>query len=156
MKKSTLKRMTAATSDKAAFGNLQKIDGKQFARMLNRLEDNEAEATAYIATIAAKVIRQYNNDFKARVWAGSLPSFVKAEAKALTLTDIEAAAAANGHINIDTLVNKCVSRADKAAKAAAKAEAAAAKQSQKAEDKAAAKAARIAKLEAELAALKSA
>jgi len=122
MKKSTLRRYAAQTTNEATASNLNRIIGKRDARQVLCM-DAETE-TAYLE----KVRKAVKNEFKAQFESRSMGREINAREvreiiAALTIDDIETAKSVTGSIDIRKLVSKAVAKADRnAAKAADKAQ----------------------------------
>lgn len=150
MKKSTLKRLQAQTSTEATASNLNKVMGKREARQVVNM-DTDTEA-AYLAKYRKAAAAEFKIQFEAATWLDIDTKAARAEIKALSLDDIEAAKGVTGTLDVRKLVSKAVGRATAAKrKAERKAQAAAeretakqAKAEAKAIDKAAEKAERAA------------
>jgi hypothetical protein len=150
MKKSTLKRLQAQTTNEATASNLNKVMGKRDARQVANM-DNETEI-AYLAKWRKAAAAEFKIQFEAATWLDIDTKAARAEIKALSLDDIEAAKDITGAVSIRKLVSKAVGRATAAKrKAERKAQAAAereatkqAKAERKAIDKAAEQAERAA------------
>ena len=150
MKKSTLKRLQAQTNTKATASNLNKVMGKRDARQVANM-DTETE-TAYLAKYRKAAAAEFKIQFEAATWLDIDTKAARAEIKALTIDDIEAAKDVTGAVSVRKLVSKAVGRATAAKrKAERKAQAAAdreatkqARAAAKAIDRAAEQAARAA------------
>ena len=110
MKKSTLRRLTAQTTNEATASNLNKLMGKQAARNINRLEDNEGSRLDYLSQVIADCKKQLKKDFEARQYVTINLKATREQINNLTLADVESALSGNGVINYRTLVNKCIGR----------------------------------------------
>lgn len=138
MKKSTLKRLQAQTTTEATASNLNKVMGKRDARQVSTMDTDTG--TAYLAKWRKAAALEFKAQFEAAAWLDIDTKAARAEIKALSLDDIEAAKSATGSIDVRKLVSKAVGRATAAKrkaerKAQAAAERAATKQA-KAEAKA--------------------
>lgn len=146
MRKSTLKRLQAKTNTEATASNLNKVMGKRDARQVVNM-DTETE-TAYLAKWRKAAAAEFKTQFEAATWLDIDTKAARAEIKALSLADIEAAKDVTGAVSVRKLVSKAVGRATAAkrkAQAAAKKEATKqAKAEAKAIDKAAEQAERAA------------
>jgi hypothetical protein len=124
MKKSTLKRLQAQTSTEATASNLNKVMGKRDARQVVNM-DTETE-TAYLAKWRKAAAAEFKIQFEAATWLDIDTKAARAEIKALSLDDIEAAKGVTGSVDVRKLVAKAVGRATAAKrKAERKAQAAA-------------------------------
>ena len=127
MKKSTLKRMSAQTTTEATASNLNRIMGKRDARQIANM-DTDTEA-AYLAKWRKAAALEFKAQFEAATWLDIDTKAARAEIKALSLDDIEAAKDVTGAVSVRKLVSKAVGRATAAKrKAERKAQAEAAKQ----------------------------
>ena len=109
MKKSTLKRLQAQTGTEATASNLNKVMGKRDARQVVNM-DTEAEAD-YLAKWRKAAAAEFKIQFEAATWLDVDTKAARAEIKALSLNDIEAAKSATGSIDVRKLVSKAVGRA---------------------------------------------
>lgn len=109
MKKSTLKRMQAQTSTEATTSNLNKVMGKRDARQVLNM-DAEAEAD-YLTKWRKAAAAEFKIQFEDATWLDIDTKAARAEIKALSLNDIEAAKSATGSIDVRKLVSKAVGRA---------------------------------------------
>ena len=124
MKKSTLKRLQAQTGTEATASNLNKVMGKRDARQVVNM-DTETE-TAYLAKWRKAAAAEFKLQFEAATWLDIDTKAARAEIKALSLDDIEAAKDVTGAVSVRKLVSKAVGRATAAKrKAERKAQAAA-------------------------------
>jgi hypothetical protein len=124
MKKSTLKRLQAQTSTEATASNLNKVMGKRDARQVVNM-DTETE-TAYLSKYRKAAAAEFKIQFEAATWLDIDTKAARAEIKALSLDDIEAAKDVTGAVSVRKLVSKAVGRATAAKrKAERKAQAAA-------------------------------
>lgn len=124
MKKSTLRRLQAQTTTEATASNLNKVMGKRDARQVANM-DTDTEA-AYLAKWRKAAALEFKTQFEAAAWLDIDTKAARAEIKALSLDDIEAAKSATGSIDVRKLVSKAVGRATAAKrKAERKAQAAA-------------------------------
>jgi hypothetical protein len=124
MKKSTLKRLQAQTSTEATASNLNKVMGKRDARQVANM-DTETE-TAYLSKYRKAAAAEFKLQFEAATWLDIDTKAARAEIKALSLDDIEAAKDVTGAVSVRKLVSKAVGRATAAKrKAERKAQAAA-------------------------------
>lgn len=130
MKKSTLKRLQAQTSTEATASNLNKVMGKRDARQVVNM-DTETE-TAYLAKWRKAAAAEFKLQFEAATWLDIDTKAARAEIKALSLDDIEAAKDVTGAVSVRKLVSKAVGRATAAKrKAERKAQAAAERETAK-------------------------
>lgn len=124
MKKSTLKRLQAQTSTEATASNLNKVMGKRDARQVVNM-DTDTEA-AYLARYRKAVAAEFKIQFEAATWLDIDTKATRAEIKALSIDDIEAAKDVTGAVSVRKLVAKAIGRATAAKrKAERKAQAAA-------------------------------
>ena len=131
MKKSTLKRLQAQTSTEATASNLNKVMGKRDARQIVNM-DTETE-TAYLSKYRKAAAAEFKLQFEAATWLDIDTKAARAEIKALSLADIEAAKDVTGAVSVRKLVSKAVGRATAAQrKAERKAQAAAEREAAKA------------------------
>jgi hypothetical protein len=130
MKKSTLKRLQAQTSTEATASNLNKVMGKRDARQVVNM-DTETE-TQYLTKWRKAAAAEFKIQFEAATWLDIDTKVARAEIKALSLDDIEAAKDVTGAVSIRKLVSKAVGRATAAKrKAERKAQAAAEREATK-------------------------
>lgn len=131
MRKNTLNKLEKATTGKVTVSNLNAITGKQFARRITA--DTEAE----VSFIIAKVLQEFENQWRAKMWLGKQVSAkaIKEAIKAITAEDVEAKTYSNGQTNYKGLLNKAVATAYKTEQKAQKAGALVVKATQKAEAK---------------------
>lgn len=109
MKKSTLKRLSAQTSTEATASNLNKVMGKRDARQVVNM-DTETE-TAYLAKWRKAAAAEFKVQFEAATWLDIDTKAARAEIKALSIDDIEAAKDITGAVCVRKLVSKAVGRA---------------------------------------------
>ena len=109
MKKSTLKRLQAQTSTEATAYNLNKVMGKRDARQVATM-DTDTE-TDYLAKWRKAAALEFKAQFEAATWLEIDTKAARAEIKALSLDDIEAAKSATGTVDVRKLVSKAVGRA---------------------------------------------
>lgn len=109
MKKSTLKRLQAQTSNEATASNLNKVMGKRDARQVANM-DTEATAS-YLAKWRKAAAAEFKIQFEAATWLDIDTKAARAEIKALSLDDIEAAKGVTGSVDVRKLVSKAVGRA---------------------------------------------
>jgi len=112
MKKSTLKRLQAQTSTEATASNLNKVMGKRDARKVVNM-DTETEA-AYLAKWRKAAAAEFKIQFEAATWLDIDTKAARAEIKALSLDDIEAAKGITGSVDVRKLVSRAVGRANDA------------------------------------------
>jgi len=130
MKKSTLKRLQAQTNTEATASNLNKVMGKRDARQIANM-DTETE-TAYLSKWRKAAAAEFKLQFEAATWLNIDTKAARAEIKALSLDDIEAAKSATGSVDVRKLVSKAVGRVTAAKrKAERKAQAASDRESTK-------------------------
>lgn len=130
MKKSTLKRLQAQTTTEATASNLNKVMGKRDARQVINM-DTDTEA-AYLAKWRKAAATEFKTQFEAAAWLDIDTKAARAEIKALSLDDIEAAKSTTGLVDMRKLVSKAVGRATAAKrKAERKAQAAAEREAAK-------------------------
>ena len=106
MKKSTLKRLQTTTE--ATASNLNKVMGKRDARQVANM-DTDTEA-AYLAKWRKAAAAEFKVQFEAATWLDIDTKAARAEIKALSLDDIEAAKFATGSVDVRKLVSKAVGR----------------------------------------------
>lgn len=128
MKKSTLKRMQAQTTNEASASNLNRIQGKRDARNIVGM-DNEAAAD-YVKKIVKATGAEFTRQFEAAQWLGVDTKAVRLQIKSITIDDIEGVKTVTGTVDVRKLVSKAVARvnsarikAEKAAEKAAQSEA---------------------------------
>lgn len=109
MKKSTLKRLQAQTTTEATASNLNKVMGKRDARQVANM-DTETE-TAYLAKWRKAAAAEFKIQFEAATWLDIDTKAARAEIKALSINDIEAAKDVAGSVSVRKLVAKAVGRA---------------------------------------------
>ena len=113
MKKSTIRRYDAHTTNQMTAANLNKVAGKQDARRVLNM-DTETAAD-YVEAARRRVRGQFKTMFEGRTWAQVDAKAVRAFIADLTADDIETAKTCTGTIDYTKLVNKCVARAAAAA-----------------------------------------
>lgn len=124
MKKSTLKRLNAATTTEATTSNLNRIQGKRDARNIVGM-DNKAAAD-YVKKIVKATGAEFTRQFEAAQWLGVDTKAVRLQIKSITIDDIEGAKTVTGTVDVRKLVSKAVARVNAARiKAERKAQAAA-------------------------------
>lgn len=109
MKKSTLKRLQAQTSSEATASNLNKVMGKRDARQVANM-DTDTEAK-YVKLYINRALAEFKAQFEAATWLDIDTKAARAEIKALSLDDIEAAKDVTGAVSVRKLVSKAVGRA---------------------------------------------
>lgn len=146
MKKSTIRRANAQTSNQLTAANLNRVCGKIDARRVLNMDDETA--ADYLETNRRRVRALFKTMYEARTWCNIDAKAVRLYIAQLTADDIETAKTATGTIDAAKLVNKAIARAAAAArKEAAKearkqatSEAKAARKEEKERDRAAEKA----------------
>lgn len=112
MKKSTLKRLRAQTTNEASASNLNRIQGKRDARNIICM-DNEAAAD-YVKKIVKATGAEFTRQFEAAQWLGVDTKAVRLQIKSFSIDDIEAAKTVTGIVDVRKLVSKAVARVNAA------------------------------------------
>lgn len=108
MKKSTLKRLSAQTTNEATASNLNRIQGKRDARNIVGM-DNEAAAD-YVKKIVKATGAEFTRQFEAAQWLGIDTKAIRLQIKSITIYDIEGAKTGTGTVDVRKLVSKAVAR----------------------------------------------
>ena len=130
MKKSTLKRLQAQTTNETSISNLNKVAGKKDARIIvNFTQEEESE---YLKKAVATAKKTFKTMYENRTWINVDASKVRSILNNTTIENIETVKTCTGTIDWVKLVNKAVAKAAKEAqKEAQKEEKEAQKEAQK-------------------------
>lgn len=121
MKKSTLKRLQAQTTNETSVSNLNKVAGKKDARTIVSMDKNEAED--YLKHAIATAKKTFKSMYENRTWVKVDASKVRSILNDTTIENIETVKTCTGVIDWKKLVNKAVAKAAKEAQKEAQKEA---------------------------------
>lgn len=113
MKKSTLKRLQAQTTNETSVSNLNKVAGKKDARTIVSMDKSEADA--YLKHAIATAKKTFKSMYENRTWVNVDASKVRSILNDTTIENIETVKTCTGVIDWKKLVNKAVAKAAKEA-----------------------------------------
>lgn len=113
MKKNTLRRLQAQTTNETSITNLNKVAGKKDARTIVNMDKNEAED--YLKHAIATAKKTFKSMYENRTWVKVDASKVRAILNETSIENIEAVKTCTGVIDWKKLVNKAVAKAAKEA-----------------------------------------
>lgn len=113
MKKSTLKRLQAQTTNETSVSNLNKVAGKKDARTIVSMDKSEADD--YLKHAIATAKKTFKSMYENRTWIKVDASKVRSILNDTTIENIETVKTCTGVIDWKKLVNKAVARAAKEA-----------------------------------------
>lgn len=113
MKKSTIRRYEAQTTNKMTAANLNKVAGKIDARTIVNMDKSEADD--YLKHAIATAKKTFKSMYENRTWVNVDASKVRAILNDTTIENIETVKTCTGVIDWKKLVNKAVAKAAKEA-----------------------------------------
>lgn len=113
MKKSTLKRLQAQTTNETSVSNLNKVAGKKDARTIVSMDKSEADD--YLKHAIATAKKTFKSMYEDRTWINVDASKVRSILNDTTIENIETVKTCTGVIDWKKLVNKAVAKAAKEA-----------------------------------------
>ena len=113
MKKSTLRRLQAQTTNETSVSNLNKVAGKKDARTIVNMDKNETED--YLKHAIATAKKTFKSMYENRTWVNVDASKVRSILNDTTIENIESVKTCTGVIDWKKLVNKAVAKAAKEA-----------------------------------------